>query len=185
LPCQLEESAAAKETRWAGNFGTKKFQQSSQTLLVVAQMDIVHSDAEADLFQACTTITIGDRVQTKFWQDRWLQGHAPREITPALHRFAWRKNISIAAGTVGGAWMKGLHRISTPEEINQVVHLWNMLQQVQLANQPDDITWRLSPMATTPHAQHSTSNLRGHSQTMNGKSCGNRRWNTNANFFVG
>jgi hypothetical protein len=43
-----------------------------------------------------------------------------------------------------GKWMRGLQRISTTEEINQFVHLWHKISQVNLTNHADDITWRFT-----------------------------------------
>jgi hypothetical protein len=103
------------------------------------------SATEADLFRACTKISVGDGTKTKFWHDRWLDGSAPRDAAPALIKFAWRKNISVATGLDGTKWMKDLLIISTAQEFNQFVTLWIKLQHVQLTSQPDQITWRFSP----------------------------------------
>jgi hypothetical protein len=45
-----------------------------------------------------------------------------------LHRWAWRKNISVAEGLADGKWMSGLKRITTTEEITQFVSLWRRLR---------------------------------------------------------
>jgi hypothetical protein len=37
--------------------------------------------------------------------------------------------------------MRGLQWISTTEEIQQFVHLWSLISQVQLTKHPDEITW--------------------------------------------
>jgi hypothetical protein len=99
---------------------------------------------EVALFRACTTIKVGDGKNTKFWDDRWLQGFIPKEVAPELHRLAWRKNFLVAKGMDAEKWMRGLHRISTQEETNQFVHLWQMLRHVQLTNQANSIAWRFT-----------------------------------------
>jgi hypothetical protein len=99
---------------------------------------------ETELFRVCTTITLGNGRSTKFWHDRWLQGKAPKEIAPPLLRFAWRKNSTVSQAMTAGRWMKGLQRISSTEEVQQFVMLWNLLRQVQLTEQPDNVIWRFT-----------------------------------------
>lgn len=41
-------------------------------------------------------------------------------------------------------WMRGLKRISTPDELNQFVNLWHLLQSIQLNSTPDQIQWRFT-----------------------------------------
>jgi hypothetical protein len=55
----------------------------SQMLISISQ-----SNVETELFQVCTTITLGNDQCTKFWHDRWIQGTAPKEIASALLQFA-------------------------------------------------------------------------------------------------
>jgi hypothetical protein len=40
------------------------------------------SETEQKLFQACTSIVIGNGQKTRSCNDRWLQGQSPREIAP-------------------------------------------------------------------------------------------------------
>jgi hypothetical protein len=108
-----------------------------------SQMELTLSPTEMALFRACTSITIGDGTQISFWHDRWLEGKAPKDIAPALLRFAWRKNHSVAQALRDGAWMKGLQRISSTAEVHQFINLWNMVTQVQLSGKPNDIAWQL------------------------------------------
>jgi hypothetical protein len=89
---------------------------------------------EKDVFRACTTMMIGNGNRVQFWEDRRLQGLTPKEIASALHRLAWSKNLTVADAMVTGKWMRGLHKISTQEETNQFVKLWQLVRQVQLTN---------------------------------------------------
>jgi hypothetical protein len=83
-----------------------------------SQICISYIDVETSLFRACTTIRLGSGRKVKFWDDRWLHAFIPKEVALALHRFALRKNISVADGLDARKWMWGLHRISTKEETN-------------------------------------------------------------------
>ncbi|KAF8779733.1 hypothetical protein HU200_002318 [Digitaria exilis] len=70
------------------------------------------------------------------------------QIAPALHKLAWRKNESVATALTNGQWKRGLRLLSTTEEVNQYIELWSLLQEVQLGEQPDDISWRFSANGT-------------------------------------
>jgi hypothetical protein len=45
---------------------------------------------------------------------------------------------------VQGNWMKGLHRISATEEIQQFVALWQQLWAFHLSDHEDEINWKFS-----------------------------------------
>jgi hypothetical protein len=48
--------------------------------------------------------------------------------------------------------MKGLQRISSPDEVRQFVSLWSMVNNVSLTDQPDAIAWRF-----TAHGRYTAS----------------------------
>jgi hypothetical protein len=41
--------------------------------------------------------------------------------------------------------MRGLHRISTAEEVKQLVQLWTLVHHTQLTDAEDEIAWRFTP----------------------------------------
>jgi hypothetical protein len=41
--------------------------------------------------------------------------------------------------------MRGLHRISTAEEVKQLVQLWTLVHHTQLTDAEDEIVWRFTP----------------------------------------
>jgi len=47
------------------------------------------------LFNASTTITIGDGAKARFWHDNWLDGEAPKNLAPHLFELVARKNRSV------------------------------------------------------------------------------------------
>jgi hypothetical protein len=57
------------------------------------------------LFQACTTIELGNGERVRFWGDNWLKGAKPKDIAPELFTLAWRKRLTIAQALHGGRWM--------------------------------------------------------------------------------
>jgi hypothetical protein len=104
----------------------------------------IATSAEEQALRACTTITVGNGAKTKFWHDRRLHNQRPIELAPALYRLAWQKNIMVNRAMVQGNWMKGLHRISTTEEIQQFVALWQQLRAFDLSDREDEIAWKFS-----------------------------------------
>lgn len=107
-----------------------------------SELQLHHSPTETALFRACTTISLGNGQRAMFWHDRWIQGNSPLDIAPDLYKLAWRKKENVATALTNGQWKRGLRRLSSTLEINQYVHLWDLLREVQLGDQPDDITWR-------------------------------------------
>jgi hypothetical protein len=96
------------------------------------------------LFSACTTIVLGNGGKCSFWCDRWLHGSAPQCIAPLLFQLARRKNLLVKVALEGSKWMKGLERISSVEEMDQFFILWQKIQNVELSNAPDSISWSLT-----------------------------------------
>jgi hypothetical protein len=101
-------------------------------------------ERDKGLFAACTKITLGNGEKAKFWTERWLNGEAPMTLAPDLRRLAFRKNLTVKNALSNGAWMRGLQRINTADELNQFVILWGKIQEVHLSNTPDLISWTLT-----------------------------------------
>jgi hypothetical protein len=50
----------------------------------------------------------------------------------------------VAQAVQDNRWMKGLHRLSTGHGLMQFLILWRAIRAVQLTNDPDSISWKLS-----------------------------------------
>jgi hypothetical protein len=106
---------------------------------------LLHANAtEIALFNACTTITLGNGRKIKFWTDPWLQGSSPKEIAPKIHLLAYHKNYTVAQALDGGKWMRGLQRISAPEQLTEFVKLWALVAQVRCTGQSNRVPWRFT-----------------------------------------
>ncbi|PUZ51607.1 hypothetical protein GQ55_6G201900 [Panicum hallii var. hallii] len=88
-----------------------------------------------------TVVTLGDGAKTSFWQSSWLQGQAPMDLFPDLFKLAWRKNKTVRDELVNLNWTRGLWKMQTIEEMACFVKLWDLVQAVQLSDEPDKITW--------------------------------------------
>lgn len=93
------------------------------------------------MFRASTTVSLGDGKLAPFWTSKWLFGSAPIDLAPKLFQLARRNNLTVAAALSDDRWMNGLQRISSPEEIDSFVALWNKLQLIQLDHVLVSISW--------------------------------------------
>ncbi len=108
-------------------------------------MDIPCDNCDMRLFQAATTISLGNGEKTAFWQDKWLQSSCPKDIAPMCFNLAKRKQRSVKTELTNNSWLLSFRNITSIEEINEVVQLGGMLQNVQLQQHTtDDIKWNLN-----------------------------------------
>jgi hypothetical protein len=87
---------------------------------------------------------LGNGHKLRFGTDRWLGGRSPKELAPTLYRIALRKNYTVAYGLEGGAWKRGLQRITTPAQIEEFIRLWHLVTPVQLSELSDTTAWRFT-----------------------------------------
>ena len=80
----------------------------------------------------------------RFWADKWLNGEAPKQIAPLCFPLAARKNLSVKEALTNGRWLRGLQRITTEAQLDQFINLWLLLQQVNLNDEIDTISWHFS-----------------------------------------
>jgi hypothetical protein len=57
------------------------------------------------LFQASTEIKLGNGKKPSFWQDKWLDGNAPKEIAPNLFKLTHFKNRTVAKELDNNNWI--------------------------------------------------------------------------------
>jgi hypothetical protein len=108
-------------------------------------MDLPCDDCDKRLFQAATTINVGNGEKINFWHDKWLQNTCPKDIAPLCFNLAKRKQRSVKTELTNNSWLLSFRQITTIEEISDLVQLGGMLQNVQLLPQTnDDITWNLN-----------------------------------------
>lgn len=101
--------------------------------------DVPCDENDKQLFRDSTLVMVGDGKTASFWESPWLDGKAPRDIAPHLFLLAWRKKNTVAEDLHNQNWTRGLWRMSTAEEMAELVVLWDRLQNVQLTDLPDSI----------------------------------------------
>ena len=100
------------------------------------------SEVDKQLFRCCTRVTVGDGRTAMFWDSTWVNGHAPRDLTPNLYKLAWGKGLKLRDEVQNQTWTRGLWRMSTATEMAEFVYLWEAVQEVQFSDSPDLITWK-------------------------------------------
>jgi hypothetical protein len=63
------------------------------------------------IFNASTTVTIGDGVRTLFWEDPWLDGLTVGAVAPtilSMVRPSIAKSCTVQTGVEGMAWVRDI-----------------------------------------------------------------------------
>lgn len=98
---------------------------------------------DEDLFNASTTVMVGNGKIAKFWKSSWIQGQAPRNIAPTLFKKAKRKNITVVKALTNNNWMRLCSPYMGEGEFREFVSLWQAIGNMQELNGLEDtISWR-------------------------------------------
>jgi hypothetical protein len=104
----------------------------------------VHPNAVA-LFAALVQTTIGDGATTLFWSDRWLDGRSLPELAPNLVAAVPKRvtnSRTVQQAMLQASWVQDIRGNLTPQAFGEFFLLWDMLQDVQLAEgMPDQHCW--------------------------------------------
>jgi hypothetical protein len=93
------------------------------------------------LFDAATKITIGNGQTANFWNDKWLHEMSPKEIAPQLYKISVRKNRTVKEALTDKKWLSDLRFSLDIGHSDELLRLEILLNNVQLTQAPDDITW--------------------------------------------
>jgi hypothetical protein len=55
------------------------------------------NDVDMSLFYAATTIYIGNREITPFWDSSWREGEKPKDIAPLIYEASKEKKCTVGA----------------------------------------------------------------------------------------
>jgi hypothetical protein len=107
-----------------------------------AHMKLPASKKDKALFAAATTITLGDGSKAMFWSDRWLMGQIPAEIAPDLFKISTMKNRTVKEALENEKWLLDLRLHLDTEHLPQLFSLAQLIESVQLTDEPDHIAWK-------------------------------------------
>lgn len=81
-------------------------------------------------------MTVGNGHKTKFWHNSWLQGVAPRTLSPTLYNLEKhnnKKKLAKSFKIMHGSILQG--RINDATQLEEFISIWIWIQEVHL--QPD------------------------------------------------
>jgi hypothetical protein len=98
---------------------------------------------DEDLFNASTTVMVGNGKRAELWNSSWIQGQAPRNIAPSLFKKAKRKNITVAKALANNNWIRLCSPFTGEGEFSEFASLWQAIGSMQELNGlEDNISWR-------------------------------------------
>jgi hypothetical protein len=111
-------------------------------------LDLQFSLDEQALFFASTYMEVGNGSKALFWEDRWIQGKAVRELVPQLYSCVpkrRRKTTTVAAGLEANNWARDMHGVLGMHEVSQYLCLWQAIAHTELTTDNDRLIWKWSP----------------------------------------
>jgi hypothetical protein len=84
-------------------------------------------------------VIVGDGRNTSFWEARWLDGVAPRDLTPGLFKVARFKRRIMHDELKNNSWIRNLQGIDYPTLLEKFTLLFMAISLVVLSNQKDQI----------------------------------------------
>lgn len=97
---------------------------------------------DRELFFASTEITVGNGPDTPFWEARWLLGASPKQLAPKLYQQTRFKRRTVAKELRNMNWIKSLSTLNTESLMDECILLFSAIQNIQLSNERDRISWR-------------------------------------------
>jgi hypothetical protein len=86
-------------------------------------MSLPCDESDHRLFQAATTISVGNGAKTRFWHDNWLQNRCPKDIAPRCFSLANRKQRSVQVELTNNKWLTSFRQFTSVEEIHELLQL--------------------------------------------------------------
>jgi hypothetical protein len=102
----------------------------------------------AAIFRASINIALGDGALTLFWEDPWIRGQPVDAIAPDLLKLvrpAVRSSRTVRQGMQGATWVQDIAGELSINAVVQYLRLWHELQDVQLSDGSDSVTWKWTP----------------------------------------
>ncbi|KAM0876090.1 hypothetical protein ACQ4PT_036415 [Festuca glaucescens] len=98
-----------------------------------------------DVFDASTTIAVGDGAQVLFWDDPWINGVSARCIAPAvvnMVRPSVSRKLSVHDGLVGNHWASTISGELSVDATVQFLKLWDAVHATATGSGPDSFRWK-------------------------------------------
>jgi hypothetical protein len=100
-------------------------------------------DKVTALFEASTTVLLGDGQATQFWTDKWHSQGKFSTTFPDLFKLCTLRSITVSRALEHGKWIKHFRSTLSPAAIQQFVRLWTLLRPVTLTvGLADQLVWK-------------------------------------------
>jgi hypothetical protein len=98
------------------------------------------------LFQAATVFTLGNGESTFFWTDRWINGESLQHLAPTVFAAVKprKRKATVADALNDFAWVRHIAGPRTMQLVVEFGRICDLLEHIQLTQQPDTFSWRLS-----------------------------------------
>jgi hypothetical protein len=98
-----------------------------------------------DLYRTLTLVQLGDRKNTYFWLDSWLDGKPLSIQYPALFSHVQNPNLTVADCRSDFGWQIRIHHITSNQAESELNRLLSQLDRVDLNDSPDKRFMRFGP----------------------------------------
>lgn len=98
------------------------------------------------IFQAATTFSLGNGESMYFWTDRWINGFSIEYIAPTIFATvsARKRKTLVADALPNNEWVRHITGPVTMQIVAEVEKICDLLENVELSQQPDTFTWGLT-----------------------------------------
>ena len=105
-------------------------------------MELPVDNNDIALFNAATSVVLGNGNKAKLWSSRWLDGQAPATLHPALFKHSKRKNRTVSDALADDKLIRDVDYSMTERVVEEFISLWTCLQGITVQpTHEDKITW--------------------------------------------
>jgi hypothetical protein len=101
----------------------------------------MHDPVGRALFFSSTYIIIENGENTPFWEAKWLNGAAPKDIALTLFKAARYKRRMVSAELHNLNWIRSIRGIENSIMLDEYIMLYMAMSFVSLNDQSDEIFW--------------------------------------------
>jgi hypothetical protein len=102
----------------------------------------IYDPVDMQLFFCSTIITGGDGRNTPFWEARWLNGAAPKELASNLFIVSRYKRRNVNVELRNNNWIRNLRNINSADLSEEFTLLFLAISVVELSDKKDAIYWK-------------------------------------------
>ena len=114
-----------------------------------SQLPVAHEPIVVAMFNASTSMQLGDGTTTLFWEDRWLQGLSISELAPCLYNAigaCTRRSRTVADGCSHRSWVQDITGALTIQVLLDYLRVWDLVETTELhTDTQDKLLWKWTP----------------------------------------